>query len=57
MERVEDTAWRLKPRELPVDIIVAPVEWLETPLAKRMLRNRVILYDPLGVSEKLDTRN
>lgn len=50
---VEELVYRVKPRRLPVDILVATVEWLETPLARQMLQSHVILHDPLNVKRVL----
>ena len=51
---VEELAYRLKPRELPADIIVARLSELQCGIARLMLRSAVLVSDPLGVRRLLD---
>lgn len=50
---VEETVYRLKPKKLPVDVIVATKNQLQNPIARQMLRNRKTLHDPLNVEQAL----
>ncbi len=52
-EEVEELARRLRPRGLPVDIIVLRLSQLRDPLIRQMLSRRLVLHDPLGVEELL----
>ncbi len=55
-EYVEDTAYKLKPRGLPVDIVVVRRSELRDPVIQRMLSNHLVLHDPLGLRELGNTR-
>ncbi len=47
----EEVVSRVRPRGLPLDVIVVRREELErpSPILARMLRDRVVVYDGLGV--------
>ena len=44
---------RLKPRGISVDLVVFSLEELEDPIVREMLREGKVLYDGLGVSERI----
>ncbi len=56
VEEVEEKIYKLKPRRLPVDIVVIDKEHFnrEDPLFKQMLRRHIVVHDRLGVMRKLD---
>jgi hypothetical protein len=47
--RVEEIVYRLKPKRLPADIIVARKSELRNAIARRMLEHAVFVSDPLNV--------
>jgi hypothetical protein len=47
--RVEEIVYRLKPKRLPADIIVAWKSELRSAIARRMLEHAVFVSDPLNV--------
>ncbi len=50
IERVEKIIYKLKPRGLPVDIIVVSLRDLDKTIIRQMLRHHIVLYDPLVAS-------
>ncbi len=50
---VEELVYQLKPRSLPVDIVVARRSELRSAIARQMLRARTILCDPLNIEDVL----
>ena len=52
VELVEEV-YKLKPPELPADIVVLELEELSDPIVERMLSGCVVLHDSLGVSGRL----
>ncbi len=55
VQRVEDEAYSVRPRGLPVDIVVVRVSDLSDPVVRQMLENSIIVHDPLGVGGLLET--
>ena len=56
-EQVEELVYRLRPKGLPVDVIVARLsELLESSVARQMLEKRIVVHDPLGVEAELGRR-
>ena len=52
VELVEEV-YKLKPPELPADIVVLELEELSDPIVERMLSGCVVLHDSLGISSRL----
>ncbi|MET1128619.1 MAG: nucleotidyltransferase domain-containing protein [Thermoproteota archaeon] len=52
---VEELAYSLKPKTLPVDIIVARKRELKSPVVREMLRHRVVVHDPLNAESLLSS--
>ncbi len=44
---------RLKPRGLPLDLLVIRVDELSDPLVSKMLEGCIVLYDGLGIASSL----
>ena len=53
--RVElaEEVYKLKPPELPADVVVLELDDLGDPIVERMLSGCVVLHDSLGVSSRL----
>ena len=49
IEHLENLVHALRPRGLPVDIIVVKLDDLARPLVRKMLEHSLVLHDPLGV--------
>ena len=53
VEQVEETVYKLKPKRLPVDVIIATKNQLKNPITSQMLKNRKTLHDPLDIEQLL----
>jgi len=51
---IEELIYRLRPRDLPLDLIIARRSELQNSIAKQMLRTRIVVHDPLHVEETLN---
>ena len=52
IELVEEM-YKLKPPELPADIVVLELDELDDPIVEKMLSECVVLHDSLGISSRL----
>jgi len=52
VELVEEM-YKLKPPELPADIVVLELDELDDPIIEKMLSGCVVLHDSLGISSRL----
>jgi len=56
VEQVEELVHRLRPRGVPMDIIVVKRSTLRSAIAKQMLKERTVVHDPLGIEKELQHR-
>ncbi len=52
--QIEEIAYSLKPKNLPIDIVVARRSELRSPIARQMLRARIVIHDPLHIKDILN---
>ncbi len=52
-ERIEELVHELRPRGLPMDVIVVRRSMLSNAVVKQMLRDRTVVHDPLEIGKEL----
>ncbi len=53
VEQIEKLVHRLRPKGVPMDIIVVRKGELRSAIAKQMLRERIVIHDPLEIEKEL----
>ncbi len=53
VEQIEELVHRLRPKGVPMDIIVVRKSELRSAIAKQMLRDRIVIHDPLEIGKEL----
>jgi len=52
---IEELAYKLKPKHLPADIILAKKNQAKNNITRQMLRHRIVISDPLNLNKELKT--